>query len=112
MSLSLPETLAAWPAGDLPATLSRELAAAGPACLGLQRQLQYGSHVTGQPQFMILGTDADDSCLSVRLGVFFQSVLSGCACADDPTPENEYNEYTELRLDIDRRDASVHVTPI
>ncbi len=109
MSLSLPRTLAAWPGETFAETLQAELAEADPAALALERLLHHGSHVVAPPGFMILGSEADDTRLRVRLGVFLRSVLAGCACADDPTPLDTREEYGELLLLIDRRDARTEV---
>jgi len=39
------------------------------------------------------------------VGVFFQSVIGGCSCTDDPTPASEINEYCEALLEIDKATA-------
>ncbi len=112
MSQHLPETLAAWPDGELIAILNEELTAADPAWLALERLLARGTHIVGRPRFMILGRRADDKRVTLHLGVFLQSVIAGCACTDDPTPADRIEEYGELRLSIDRHDARAVIEPI
>ncbi len=109
MSCHLPQTLAAWPDGDLLSALNSELADADPGWLALERLMRHGNHVVGRPRFMILGSQADDKRLTLRLGVFFQSLVAGCACADDPTPEEPIEEYGEVWLHIDRDDAAARL---
>jgi hypothetical protein len=110
MTLTLPQTLAVWGTEGFADTCKRELGSLDPERLPLQQLLRHGSHVIGRPEFMILGSQADEEILLLRIGVFFRSVLAGCSCADDPTPPDEYQEYGELALHIDRRDGSARVT--
>lgn len=112
MPQHLPKTLAAWPDGELVTILNEELAAADPAWLAPERLLARGSHVVSRPRFIILGSQADDKRVTLHLGVFFQSVIAGCACADDPTPEDRIEEYGELRLTLDRHDAHAEIEPV
>jgi len=43
--------------------------------------------------------------LVVRAGIFFGSWLTGCQCADDPTPVDVLPEYGEVTVNIDRHTA-------
>lgn len=106
----MPRTLSAWDSAHFAAAFLDEVGSLPTGELPLERLLQYGSQAVGTPQFMILASEADADCLRVKTGVFFQSVLSGCACADDPTPETLYNEYGELVFIIDRKTGLVRVS--
>jgi len=35
--------------------------------------------------------------------------IAGCACADDPTPEPEFQEYAELDIMIERADGKATI---
>jgi hypothetical protein len=94
------------------AVLREELAALGPDALGLQQALTAGN--TALPDgigIMILRREETPDTIRARAGVFFTSLLGGCACADDPTPENENAEYCEIDITIDRRTAEAQVHP-
>ncbi len=106
----MPRTLSAWESARFASAFLEEAGSLPVGELRLERLLQYGSQAVGALQFMILASEADADCLRVRAGVFFQSVLSGCACADDPTPETLYNEYGELVFVIDRKTGLARVS--
>jgi hypothetical protein len=42
--------------------------------------------------------------------VFFSGILSGCSCADDPTPVEAQAEYCELAIAIDTASGEADVT--
>lgn len=106
----LTRSLQAFGTPDFEATLKEELAALGPDVLGLQQGLIAGSVSLGRDiGIMLLRVREDPGRLAVRAGIFFTSALGGCACADDPTPEEENNEYCELELDIDCRTGEARI---
>lgn len=99
--LRLPLTLAAWDTPELPETFKREVAELGAERLPLQQAVACGDHALPLPiSVCLLGVQAHDEARVVRAGIFFQSVLSGCSCADDPTPANEFDEYCVLQFVI------------
>ena len=103
MSFRLPESLAAWETPAFAATLCREIANLPLGTLPLQQALAMGSCVVDKPpQVMLLASRAHGAHLEVKVGVFFNTVVAGCNCADDPGPMAENNEYCELRFHIDR----------
>ena len=38
----------------------------------------------------------------IKAGIFYTGVISGCNCADDPSPVDEQNEYCELMFKIEK----------
>jgi hypothetical protein len=93
------------------AVLKEELAALGPDALGLQLALSTGN--TALPDgigIMILSLQETSNAVQVRAGVFFTSIIGGCACADDPTPETANAEYCEIDITIDRRTGEALVS--
>jgi hypothetical protein len=44
------------------------------------------------------------------VGVFFSGIITGCSCADDPTPVETQNEYCELLFAIDKATAETTIT--
>jgi len=108
----LQRSLKAFGSPDFAAVLREELAAFGPDALGLQQALSAGNTALSDGiGIMILHHLETSDTLQVRAGVFFTSVLGGCACADDPTPENENAEYCEIEITIDRRTGEALVRP-
>lgn len=99
--LRLPLTLAAWDTPELPETFKREVAALGAERLPLQQAVACGDHALSAPTSVcLLSVETHDDARVARAGIFFQSVLSGCSCADDPTPANEFVEYCVLQFAI------------
>lgn len=108
---SLTRSLQAFGTPDFEATLKQELAALGPDALGLQQGLMAGSVSLGRDiGIMLLRVREEPGRLAVRAGVFFTSALGGCACADDPTPEETNHEYCELELDMNRSTGEARIT--
>ncbi|MFO8152457.1 hypothetical protein [Thioalkalivibrio sp.] len=108
----LRRSLAAFGTPDFVAVLREELTALGPDALGLQQALTAGSTaVSDDIDVMILRQSETSDGPGVRIGVFFTSVLGGCACADDPTPENEHTEYCELDITIARETGAARIDP-
>ena len=103
MNFRLPKSLAAWPGDNFSATFCNEVAHLPHGVLPLQQALAMGSHVVERtPKVMLLASSEEPQQLNVKAGVFFNTVLAGCNCADDPTPMDENNEYVELSFHIDR----------
>ena len=108
--LLLPNTLRAFGASGFETALKQELAQhAGE--LPLQQGLLHGNRVTDAPVTVMLhNVTATDDTIRVKAGIFYRGVLSGCSCADDPTPGSESNEYCEVLLLIDKTTAATTVS--
>ena len=63
----------------------------------------------GKFSFMILGVSEDKDFIHAKAGIFYNSIIAGCGCADDPTPIGELNEYCEVEFNIDRRTGETTV---
>ena len=71
------------------------------AQLGLEQALRQGNAVSDNPvQWMILSCTAEGDQIEWTLGIFFNSLIAGCACSGDPSSENLLQEYTEARLKL------------
>lgn len=107
---SLDKALGAWGTPDFEGVLKQELVQRA-AQLPLQRGLAIGNHVVEAPITVMINRIADlGEVVRVRAGIFYQSLVLGCSCADDPTPASENNEYCEVQLDIDKATAATAVT--
>jgi hypothetical protein len=100
--LRLEHSLQAWGSPEFETVLKRELAQQASE-LPLQQGLATGNYVLDAPLTVVINSVADTGgTIRVMAGVFYQGVIGGCSCADDPTPISDINEYCEVRLDIDK----------
>ncbi|WP_026289729.1 hypothetical protein [Thioalkalivibrio sulfidiphilus] len=91
--------------------LKAEIAALGAAGLPLQAGLRTGSvALDDRLEVTILGVDEGPDTLRVRAGLFYTSIIAGCACADDPTPVDENAEYCQVRVEIDRQSGEARIS--
>jgi hypothetical protein len=111
--IRLDKALSAWGAPDFVAVLKQEIAQLGADHLPLQQGLSTGNYVTDAPISVMINSVAEmEDVIRIRAGIFYQGVLGGCSCADDPTPASESNEYCEVQLDIDKATAAIAVVPL
>jgi hypothetical protein len=106
----LDRSLRAFGTAGFESTLKQELAQYA-AELPLQRGLAYSDHVADEPlTVLLISQSGTERSICVRVGLFYQGLLAGCSCADDPTPANTVNEYCEVELLIDRATADTTVS--
>lgn len=108
--LRLDNALRAWGTPDFEAVLKQEIAQQA-GQLPLQQGLSGGNYVVvDAPVTVMINSVAElEKVIRVKAGVFYESVMSGCGCADDPTPVSENAEYCEVQLDIDKTTAGTAV---
>jgi len=108
--MQLESSLRAWGTSGFETALKREIAQHA-SSLPLQQGLSTGNYVADTPISVTIIRLAELQCgICVQAGIFFQSVISGCSCADDPTPASEINEYCEFRIDIDKITAETSIS--
>ena len=104
--IKLERSLRVWGTPDFEDSLKHELAQVGAEQLPLQHALTTGNYVADAPVTITINSITEmPKVIRVRAGIFFQSVIGGCSCADDPTPVSEINEYCEALLEIDKTTA-------
>lgn len=102
-------TASAAPA-DREATFKAEVSALSPDELPLQQGMAHGNVAQGDAlSVMVISSRGDATRLRIHAGLFFTSVVAGCACTNDPTPMNDEPEYVEVEFEIDRRDGAARV---
>jgi hypothetical protein len=114
MFMKLSRALQASDTSLLKKMLKEELQGIDPALLPLQQGLSHSSYVSARPfSITILNITHSGETIRVKAGVFYTGIIAGCSCADDPTPQDEQNEYCELQFDINRvsGDATVMLLP-
>jgi hypothetical protein len=108
--MQLYEALRAWGTSDFESVLKQEIAQLGADHLPLQQGLSGGNYVTDDPIMVAINSVTEtEKVIRVTAGVFYQGVMGGCSCADDPTPTSESNEYCTVQLDIDKKTAATVV---
>jgi len=107
--IRLVKTLQAWGTHEFDYTLKQELAKYAEA-LPLHQALSFDNYVADTPISVTnINTVETQDSVHVRVGIFFQSVISGCSCADDPSPVGENNEYWELLIKIGKLTAETKI---
>jgi len=100
----------AWGSPAFDATLAEELRQARSA-LPLQRGLSSTSHALDDKlEVMVLRSFEDGDYIRAKVGLFYQGIIAGCSCADDPTPVEAQNEYCEALVTIHRPTAAATLT--
>ena len=107
----LSRSLGAWKTQELSSVFKDEVRQLGAAALPLQQGLSASSHVSGDSyEVVVLGMAEEPQRILVKAGIFYQGVIAGCSCADDPTPTDEQTEYCVVQFDIDKQTAEATVT--
>lgn len=74
-----------------------------PKHLPLQQGLQHSSVALDDAlDFVLLATSENESSLRLKAGIFYQGIIAGCSCADDPTPVDTVAESCEVEIGIDK----------
>lgn len=108
--LTLPQSVRAWGTSRFEEVLKQELAQQADQ-LPLQQALALSSSVAEAPVSVLVQSTAESgNVIRVKAGIFYEGMIGGCACANDPTPESNYTEYCELLLEIDKASAATKVT--
>jgi hypothetical protein len=103
-------SLQAWGGADFEAILKQEIAQLGADHLPLQQGLSSSNYVADGPITVMIHNVAElENVLRIRVGILYQGIISGCSCADDPTPISENNEYCELQIDINMISAATSI---
>jgi hypothetical protein len=109
----LSRSLRAWNSPGFDQILKQEIEQLSPGQLPLQQGLSTGSYALDDKfQVMIISVADEPGFIHAKVGIFYSGILSGCNCADDPTPVEPQNEYCEARVSIDKTTAAATVVPV
>lgn len=104
--IRLDKAMQAWGTPDFKDILKQEIAQLDYALLPLQQGLSGGNYVSGAPITVAINRVTElENVIRVNAGIFYQGIIGGCSCTDDPTPASDINEYCEVQLDIDKASA-------
>ena len=108
--IRLTETVNAWGTSAFNDILKKEIEQIDATHLPLQHGLTTGSYVVdGKFSAMVISATEEAGFIRAKAGIFYSGILTGCSCADDPTPVNEESEYCVVRLDINKLTAETTV---
>ena len=105
--IRLQKALSMWGRPEFEEVLKESLRQLDSRELPLQAGLSAGSYALDKPLdvMMIRATEEKDS-IDTKIGIFYRSLMPGCACAGDPTVEDEENEYCVVIVSIDKQTAA------
>jgi hypothetical protein len=107
--MRLPRSLAAWGSDAFPATLADEVGTLYPTEVPLHRLASTGHALDTRLSVTLIGSRETDEGIGVRLGIFFEEILPGCSCGDEPEPRPAYGE---LVVHIDKASALARWEPV
>lgn len=104
--IKLDKSMQAWDTPNFKLVLKQEIEQLGADSLPLQQGLTTGNYVSNTPFTVLIHNIAElENVIRVKAGIFYQGIIGGCSCTDDPTPVSDINEYCEVHLDIDKTSA-------
>ena len=104
-------SLLAWDTDTFNVVFIKEVCALDLNDLPLQEALSHSSYANSDNlAATVLNKKSDDNKLFIKAGIFYTGIITGCNCADDPTPVDENNEYCEVLFSIDRKTAETTVS--
>ena len=107
---ALPNAARARGTEALKSTLKRDIENLGGAGLPLQAGTQHGGHVDDRHlSATILDVAETGAVVQAKVGVFFDEVVGGCSCGDEPFTASA---YCELRVRLDRRSGEATFEPV
>lgn len=108
--IKLDKSLRAWATPKFQAVLKQEIEQLGAENLPLQQGLSTGNYVSNTPfTVLVHNVTETEKVIRVKIGIFYQGIIGGCSCTDDPTPVSDINEYCEVHLEIDKVGAMTTV---
>jgi hypothetical protein len=102
--ISLPQSLRAWKTERFAQTLKAEIEALGADTLPLRDASTHSGVVDDASRSIsVLSSVDDDVTIQARVGVFFNEILAGCNCSEDPMP---IASWCEVQVAIDKATAA------
>ena len=109
--IKLIKATAAWGSPHFEEVLKNEMQGLEHIALPLQQGLAQSSMVSDSAfSVVILQVTDTKHAIQVKAGIFYNGIIAGSCCADDPTPVCEQTEYCEVQLNINKSSAQTSVT--
>ncbi len=108
--MRLENSHAAWGTEGFSAIFREELKR-NAAILPLQKCLSVTSVALDSAiEVMLICAHEEKGRIFVKAGIFYEGIVAGCSCADDPTPVEVQAEYCEIKVEIgEYGEASVEI---
>lgn len=108
--MKLPELVLSWGTDGFSEELKSAIESMDGKTLKLQQGLERSSVASDDGlKAMVLSSHETAECIECKVGVFYSGFIAGCACDDDPTPQEAIPEYVDLRVRISLEDGSTNV---
>lgn len=105
------EVLSMWGQSGFKDALRESIVRLNCDVLPLQAGLTAGSYALDNPvDAVIIHTGENSDEITARVGIFYRSLMPGCACAGDPTEEDTQTEYCVVHVGINRHTAETIIT--
>jgi hypothetical protein len=102
--------LAECDAESLSQALKGEIENLPPGALPLERALTQGGRVeAGGVTATVISLAESETGIRARVGIFFDEIVGGCSCGDEPF---SHNVFCEMQVDVDRETAEAAFTLI
>ena len=106
--LTLNKSLDSWGSKNFTKTLKAELESLAKGTLPLQLATTQGGIVDDSNiSALINHCSEDEASIQIKVGIFFNEIVAGCNCDDDPASDNT---YCELLVSIDKISAETTFT--
>lgn len=100
----------AWPDAEAKLLLKQAIEGLEERQLPLQKGLSFSSVPSDEPwTAVVLSLQAVGDELVGKASVFYSGLIAGCACDDDPTPQETIPENCEIEVTIDRETGAATV---
>ena len=104
----LNNSLKNWGSENFKKTLKQELEALEDGVLPLEQAICQGGKADGTNiSALVNSATENETSIQINVGVFFNEIIAGCNCGDDPMAENT---YCELLVSIDKKAAETDFT--
>ncbi|MCK5895629.1 MAG: hypothetical protein KAG20_02425 [Cocleimonas sp.] len=111
--LTLEKSLSAWQTDHFNGVFKDEVGALDESSLPLQEGLSRANYVDASDlSVLILNMTETDTTLQIKTGIFYQGIIAGCNCSDDPSPMASHTEYCIVAFEIDKKTAKTRVVLI
>ncbi len=99
----LSSSLKNWGSDEFKKTLKQELEILDDGTLPLDQAICQGGKADGSNISALINSATEsDAKIQVNVGIFFNEIIAGCNCDDDPMSENT---YCDLLVSIDKETA-------
>lgn len=106
----LKKSLAAWKTDHFKQVFREEVSALDETSLPLQEGLSRANYADGSDlSVIVLNITETNLQIQVKTGIFYEGMITGCHCSDDPSPMASHTEYCEIRFELNKKTAKTTV---